>query len=65
MTRAQSAGFAAPEELAPHHIDLKIAARNGFSVIAVLSLLWHLFDLGYMTKEENQMGYGSQEDATA
>ena len=44
---------------------LKIAARNGFGVIAMPFLLYHLVDLGYMTKEENQMGYGSQEDATA
>jgi hypothetical protein len=44
--------------------ELKIAARNDFGVIAMSFLLYHLVDLGYMTKEENQMGYGSQKDAT-
>jgi hypothetical protein len=44
---------------------LKIANRNGFGVVAMPFLLFHLVDLGYMTKEENQMGYGDQEDATA
>jgi hypothetical protein len=44
---------------------LKIAARNNFGVIAMPFLLYHLVQLGYMTKEENQMGYGDQEDATA
>lgn len=44
---------------------LKIAARNGFGVIALPFLLYHLVDLGYMIKEENQMGYGEQKDATA
>jgi len=44
---------------------LKIARRNGFGVIAMPFLLYHLVDLGYMTKEENQMGYGDQKDATA
>ena len=44
---------------------LKIAKRNGFGVIAMPFLLYHLVDLGYMSKEENQMGYGDQEDATA
>ena len=28
-------------------------------------LLYHVVDLGYMTKEEEQMGYGEQDDATA
>ena len=44
---------------------LKIARRNKFGVIAMPFLLYHLVDLGYMTKEENQMGYGEQKDATA
>jgi hypothetical protein len=44
---------------------LKIAQRNKFGVIAMPFLLYHLVDLGYMTKEENQMGYGEQTDATA
>jgi len=44
---------------------LKIAKRNKFGVIAMPFLLYHLVDLGYMTKEEEQMGYGEQEDATA
>jgi hypothetical protein len=44
---------------------LKIAARNKFGVIAMPFLLHHLVGLGYMTKEENQMGYGEQKDATA
>jgi hypothetical protein len=44
---------------------MKIAARNGFGVVALPFLLYHLVSLGYMTKEEAQMGYGIQEDATA
>jgi len=44
---------------------LKIADRNGFGVIAMPFLLYHLVDLGYMTKKETQMGYGEQQDATA
>ncbi len=44
---------------------MKIAARNDFGIIALPFLLYHLVDLGYMKKEENQMGYGDQEDATA
>ena len=44
---------------------LKIAARNNVGVIAMPFLLYHLVDLGFMTKEENQMGYGEQVDATA
>jgi hypothetical protein len=43
---------------------MKIAARNGFRV-ALPFFLYHLVTLGYMTKEESQMGYGDQEDATA
>jgi hypothetical protein len=43
----------------------KIAQRNKFGVIDMPFLLYHLVDLGYMTKEENQMGYGEQADATA
>jgi coproporphyrinogen III oxidase-like Fe-S oxidoreductase len=43
---------------------LKIAERNNFGVIAMPFLLYHLVDLGYMTKEEIQMGYGQQRDAT-
>jgi hypothetical protein len=45
--------------------SLKIAARNDFGVIAMPFLLYHLVDLAYRTEEENQMGYGKQEDATA
>lgn len=44
---------------------LKIAKQNNFGVIAMPFLLYHLVDMGYMTKEENQMGYGQQQDATA
>lgn len=44
---------------------MKIAERNNFGVVGMPFLLYHLVQLGYMTKEENQMGYGSQEDATA
>jgi len=44
---------------------MKIAKRNNFGVIAMPFLLYHLVDLGYMTKEEDQMGYGEQTDATA
>ena len=44
---------------------LKIAKRNNFGVIAMPFLLYHLVDLGLMTKEEVQMGYGDQKDATA
>jgi hypothetical protein len=44
---------------------LKIAARNDFGVVAMPFLLYHLVDLGLMRKAEDQMGYGSQEDATA
>lgn len=44
---------------------LRIAQRNNFGVIAMPFLLYHLVDLGFMKKEENQMGYGEQKDATA
>jgi hypothetical protein len=44
---------------------LKIADRNRFGVVAMPFLLYHLVDLGYMEKREDQMGYGDQEDATA
>jgi hypothetical protein len=44
---------------------LKIAGRNSFGVVAMPFLLYHVVDLGYLSKEENQMGYGDQEDATA
>ena len=44
---------------------LKIAGRNDFGVVAMPFLLFHLVDLGYMTKEEDQMGYGQQQDATS
>lgn len=43
---------------------LKVAARNGFGVVSFPFLLWHLVELGYMSKEEMQMGYGEVE-ATA
>ena len=42
---------------------LKISARNNFGVLAMPFLLYHLVDMGYMTKEEDQMGYGEQDDA--
>lgn len=44
---------------------MKIAKRNNFGVIAMPFLLYHLVDMGYMTKEEDQMGYGEQNDATS
>ncbi len=44
---------------------MKIAERNNFGVVALPFLLYHLVGLGYMTKEEAQMGYGGQKDATA
>jgi len=44
---------------------MKIADRNDFGVVAMPFLLYHIVQLGYMTKEENQMGYGRQEDVTA
>ena len=44
---------------------MKIADRNKFGVVAMPFLLYHLCELGYMTKKETQMGYGEQEDATA
>ncbi|OHD10703.1 MAG: hypothetical protein A2Z96_05865 [Spirochaetes bacterium GWB1_48_6] len=44
---------------------MKIACRNDFGVVAMPFLLFHLLDYGYMSKEENQMGYGEQNDATA
>lgn len=37
---------------------LKIADRNEFGVVAIPFLLYHLVDLGLMTKEESQMSYG-------
>ena len=44
---------------------MKIAERNGFGIVAMPFLLYHVVDLGYLSKEESQMGYGDQEDATA
>jgi hypothetical protein len=44
---------------------MKIAERSGFGVVAMPFLLYHVVDLGYLSKEENQMGYEDQEDATA
>lgn len=44
---------------------MKIASRNNFGVVALPFLLYHLVELGYMSKEENQMGYGEQDGATA
>lgn len=44
---------------------MKIAARNDFGVVTMPFLLYHLVDLRYMTKEEDQMGYGNQPDATS
>lgn len=37
---------------------LKMAYRNDFGIIALPFLLYHLVDMGYMTKQEEQMGYG-------
>ena len=44
---------------------LKIAKRNNFGIISFPFLLYHLVDLGFMKKEESQMGYGDQQDATS
>ena len=44
---------------------MRMADRNNFGVVAMPFLFCHLVELGYMTKEERQMGYGDQEDATA
>ncbi len=44
---------------------MKIAKRDNFGVIAMPFLLYHLVDLGYMSKEEEQMSYEDQNDATA
>jgi hypothetical protein len=44
---------------------MKIAKRNNFGLIAMPFLLYHLVDLGYMSKEEDHMCYGEQTDATA
>lgn len=44
---------------------MKIADRNGFGIVAMPFLLYHVVDLGYLSKEESQMGYGEQEDETA
>jgi hypothetical protein len=44
---------------------MKIAKRNNFGVVAMPFLLYHLVDIGFMTKEEDQMGYGEQNDAAA
>ncbi len=51
--------------LTPYGVSaLKTASRNGEGVITFPFLLWHLVELGYMTKEETQMTYGEIE-ATA
>ena len=44
---------------------LKIARQNNFGVVAMPFLLDHVVDLGYMSKEEEQMGYGEQDNAAA
>ena len=44
---------------------LKISDRNNFGVVAMPFLLYHVVELGYLSKEEEQMGYGKQHDATA
>ena len=44
---------------------MKIASRNNFGVVAMPFLLYHLVDIGYMTKEEELEGYGQQEDVMA
>ncbi|MFY9726291.1 MAG: hypothetical protein WB579_19640 [Bryobacteraceae bacterium] len=43
---------------------MKKAERNKFGVVAMPFLLHHLVGLGYMTEEEQTMGYGEQDDAT-
>ena len=43
---------------------LKIASRNNFGIIAMPFLLYHLVDMGYMTKEEVLIKY-EQGDAEA
>ena len=44
---------------------MKFAKRNKCGVLAWPFLLYHLVDLDYMSKEEDQMGYGEQDDATS
>lgn len=44
---------------------MKIASRNKFGVVGFPYMLYHLCELGYMKKEEAQMGYGDIEDVTA
>ncbi len=44
---------------------MKISLRNNFGVVAMPFLLYHVVELGYLTKEEDQIGYGEQHDATA
>jgi len=44
---------------------MKLDSRNNVGLVAMPFLLYHLVDLGYMTQEENVMGYGAQLDATA
>jgi hypothetical protein len=44
---------------------MKIAKRNSYGVVAFPYMLYHLCELGYMKKEEAQMGYGEIDDATA
>ncbi len=44
---------------------MKSSSRNNYGVVAMPFLLYHVVDLGYMKKEETQMGYGEQDDATA
>jgi predicted transcriptional regulator len=44
---------------------LKIAYRNNIGVLAMPFLLYHLVDFGFMTKEEDIIGYEEQEDAVS
>jgi len=39
---------------------LKLADRNDFGVVAMPFLLYHLVDLGFMTKEETSSTYGDE-----
>lgn len=52
--------------LTPQGVNaLKFVSRNDFGIVSMPFLLYHLVDLGLMKQQENQMGYGEQEDATA
>lgn len=44
---------------------MKIAYRNNFGIVAMPFLIYHLVDLGYLNKKEDQMVYGSIPDVTS